>query len=220
MSDKDITFGSTGGFGVITGLELIDDNDSESVDRKRQLGSTGQEIAKKMANTMKKFTSVYAVKSDTNGIAALILGSLMNSRLVTKIQIDTDNGDEANKVTIDGHQHAVNPHADDRFQVAIGVTCNAFGAHDFLGGTAGDAASPSNGTITFECQHNDKPDKDGDHLVGENYDGMVTASTTWEGVPTTPADAAIWDVTTKDSPIKNTDFKTTVVNGTKTIALA
>jgi hypothetical protein len=220
MSDPAITFGAADGFGAITGLELIDDTPSESTDRARALGSIGQEVAKKLKNTLTKFTSVYILKSDTNGIAALLLGGVLNSRLITKIQIDTDNGEEANKVTIEGHQHAVNPHIDDRYQVAIGVTCNAFGAMDFLGGTGGAAASPSNGSITFECQHTDKTDKDGDHLVGENYDGMVTASTTWEGVPTTPADAAIWDVTTKDSPIKNTDFKTTVVNGTKTIALA
>lgn len=219
MSDAAITFGATDGFGEITGLELIDDTPSESKDRARALGSIGQEVSKKLKNTMTKFTSVYIVKSDTNGIADLVLGGLLNSRLITKIQIDTDNGEEANKVTLEGHQHAVKPHGDDRYQAAIGVTCNAYGAMDFLGGTGGTAASPSNGSITFECQHNDKTDKDGDHLVGENYDGMVTASTTWEGVPTTAAGDG-WDVTTKDSPIKNTDFKSTIVNGTKPIALA
>lgn len=226
MSDKVVAFGASDGFGEITGLELKSDSPSLSRDRARALSKKGNELAHKLKNTTTKFTSVYTIVSDTNDIANLILGKLMNSRDVTKIEISTDNGDEANTVTFEGHNHANNVHADTLQQVAIadflpvgGVP--AFGAVDFLGGTAGDNASPSSGTITFECQHNDKTDKDGDHLVGENFDAMVSAQTTWEGTPTTPADTATWDnPTSKDDPVNNTDFKTTSVSATQPMLLA
>jgi len=220
MTTPSVLFGPSGGFGAITGCELKSDTPNEQSDRARAFDSKGNEVKAKLHNKRTEYTSIYEIVSDTNGVGALILGSLMNGRIVTSIAIGTSNGDDANTVTLTGHQHADNAHYNTLQQAEIscaGVT--AFGVVDFLGGTAGDSAAPSAGEITFACQHNDKTGPAGDHFIGENYDAMVVAKTTWEGVPETDA-ADGWDKTSTSNPVSTTEFQTTIVEGTKTMAIA
>ena len=225
MSDKVVVFGAVDGVGAIAGCSLISDTPNESKSRWKGKDSKGNETKHGHFDVKTEYTSVYGIDDDTNGIVDLILGSVMNGRLVTSIQISAAASEENNKVTIISHNHAVNAHIDDRQQVAIAAFLPvggvpAWGPVDFLGGTAGTNAAPSSGEITFACQHNDKAPS-GDHFCGENYDAMVTASTTWEGVPTTPVDAGVWDTyTSKENPVSNTEFKTTKVDATAPLMLA
>ncbi len=219
MSEPVIQFSESDGFGTFTGWDLISDTPTLQKDRARAIGSKGNGVASKLHNERTEYTAVYVCKNDTNTVPATI-GALVNSRILTSIQFDTANADEGNKMTLVGHNHADNAHADTLRQVAHGITCpKAFGVVDFLGGTAGDAAGLQTGTCTIACQHNDKQDGDGDHLVGNNYDATITASTTWAGTPSVTA-AAGWDVTTKADPVSNTEFKSCQVDGTKDLTLA
>lgn len=219
MAEPTILFGASDGFGAITGCELQSDTPNLQSDRARALGASGDEAANNLHNERTEYSATYRIVSDTNDVADLILGAVVNGRDVTRIHIGTQAGDEYNTVEISGHNHTDNAHADTLKQVAIAdvigeIAITAYGAVDFLGGTAGDNAALQSGSITFECQHNDKTDEAGDHLIGENYDAMATAESEWVGVPTTAASG--WDVTTKENPVSNTDFKTTRVSGTKT----
>lgn len=220
MSEPVILFGATDGFGAITGCELQSDTPNVQKDRANALDASGNEAANTTHNQRTEHTATYRIVSDTNDVAALILGAVVNSRAITRIAIRTQAGDEYNTLEIAGHNHADNAHADTLQQVAIAdvlgaIAVTAYGAVDFLGGTAGTVAGLQSGDITFECQHQDKQGPTGNHLVGENYNAMATADSEWVGVPSVVA-AAGWDVTTTESPVSNTDFKTTRVSGTKT----
>lgn len=226
MSEADILFGASAGFGEITGCEPKSDGPNEQKDRARAKNRVGTEVNHKFKNVRTEYTAVYNIISDTNDIQELILGSVMNGRVVTSIAISTGNGEENNTITLTGHNHAVKAHADNLPQIAIASLLPvggipAFGAVDFGGGTPGDDASPVSGSITFACQHNDKTDKDGDHLVGTNHDAMANGTTTFEGVPTTPVDAAVWETwTSKETPVDNEDFQSTTTNFTAPLVLA
>ena len=50
----------------------------------------------------------------------------------------------------------------------------------------------------------------GDHIVGENYNCKISATTTWTGVPTTAAGAG-WDATNVETATDNQGFKKTTV---------
>lgn len=220
MAEPTILFGATDGIGAITGCELVSDTPSINRDRARALGASGDEVAANLHNERTEYTSTYNIVSDTNDVSTLILGAVVNGRVVTRIAIKTQAGDSYNTLEVTSHNHADNAHADTLKQVAIAgvlgeIAITAYGAVDFMEGTAGDNAGLQSGEITFECQHNDKTGPLGNHLIGENCDAMASADSEWVGVPTTAAVAG-WDVTVNENAVSNTEFKTTKVTGTKT----
>lgn len=223
MSEIAALFGTTGGFGTITGCALISDDPVTKSDRARAQGTAGDELASNLHNTMTEYTSTYEINNATNGVKALILGSVLNSRVITKIAIKTQASDKYNMVEISGHQHGTNPHLNASMkQIAISglVTADVvpYGAVDYLGGTVGAAAALTSGDITLECQHDDKTGPDGNHVVGQNFDAMATANSDYVGIPTTAAGTG-WKVTSNGAPVSNTDFQSTKVTGTQTVGV-
>jgi hypothetical protein len=73
--------------------------------------------------------------------------------------------------------------------------------------------------LQISLQHVDEVDEGGDHLIGNNYNCTVTATTEWCGVPTTAA-AAGWDNVSVKTVTGNTGHKKTTVTGVQTLALA
>lgn len=213
-----LTFGAAGGFGTFAGWELQSDTPNTQSDRASTLGPQGDEVSSNLYNMRTESASTYKCSANTNTVPA-VLGKLYNGRILTSIGITTSNSDRA-QMTLNGHQHAANTHADTLKQTAHGIQCpKAFGAIDFMGGTGATGSAVASGSVTITVQHNDKTDADGAHLVGENYNGMMTAQTSWTG-PVTTAGVQGWDTTSSEVPVVNTDFISTNCSGTKSVALS
>lgn len=220
MAEPTITFGAAQGFGTLTGWNEQNTTSAVVSDRARTLSRIGNETASALHNERTEVTTNYeAAAASSVAILPATLGKLTNSLVVTEISVSTSATGFAS-CSVTGHNHTDNAHADTLQQAAHGIaTTVGFGAVDFLGGTAGDDASVESSTITISCQHNDQVDKDGDHLVGENYDAMIAVTVVWSGVPTVAVGAG-WDTTSVETGTDNQGFLKTTVTATKTLALA
>jgi hypothetical protein len=219
MADKAITYGASEGFGTITGWNAQGTKDATQEERLTAHEDKGDEVASKLVGEKQEVKSEYECESDTNTIPADI-GALVNALILTEISLSTDKG--AAKMSLRGHNHTANTHAAaPALRVAThGMTItSAFGAKDFLGGTAATDSAVVSGTCTIRCDHHDQDDGNGDHLVGENCNAMIECVTTWSGIPTTAAEAG-WDVTVESTEDESTGFVKTVVTGTKKLAMA
>ena len=218
MADKDIDFGASERFGAFTGWEAQGGDSAVNKTRAVALDKMGDEAASDLHDERTEVTCRYQCNNNTNTIPATI-GAVVESLDLTSIEISTAEG-RAAEMSLAGHNHTNNAHADTLRQAAHGITlAKAFGATDFMGGTAGDNASCIEGSINISVEHVDQNDADGDHLVGENYGGKIEARSTWAGVPSVPAVAG-WDVTVVTTTDENTGFQKTVVTGVKALALA
>jgi hypothetical protein len=219
MADKVITYGASEGFGAITGWNAKKTTDPTAYERLTGHDDKGDEVASKLVGEKNEVSSDYECESDTNTIPADI-GALVNSLILTEISLSTSKGPAT--MSLGGHNHGANAHAaSPALRVAThGMTItSAFGAKDFLGGTAATDSAVVSGTCTIRCDHNDQDDGEGDHLVGENCNAVIECVTTWSGVPTTAAEAG-WDVTVESTEDESTGFIKTVVTGIKKLAMA
>jgi hypothetical protein len=214
-----IQFGSDKPFGDLTGWNYTSASVTTDKERATAADSIGNEVASRLYDEKISVTASLVAASASAPDVPTEIGAYLGAYILTSIQISTSR-DGFVTMTLTGHNHAVNPHsgASGEKTVAHGITlASGFGALDFMEGTAGSNASVRSGTITIECQHTDETDASGDHLVGENYQPMLTAETEWVGVPTTPADTG-WDVTSKPNPTENTGFESASYSGTKALA--
>lgn len=212
-----IAFGSEQPFGALTGWNYTSASVTTDKERATAADEIGNEVASKLYDERTNVTASFVAASISAPTVPPSIGAVLNSYIVTSIAISTTRDGFAT-MTLTGHNHAANAHAGTEKSVAHGIALTSgFGAQDFMEGTAGSNASVRSGSITIECQHADETDNDGDHLVGENYQPMLTAETEWVGVPSTAA-AAGWDVTSRPNPTENTGFESTSVSGTKALA--
>jgi hypothetical protein len=223
MAEPTIQFAlvTADGFGAITGWNKQDANADAAKDRAASLSEIGNETASKVTNETTKVTSNY--KAAAAGSAPALpttIGALVNSLILESVSIDTKAQDFAG-MALSGHNHTTNAHADTLLQAALSAYTldDGFGVTDFLEGTAGDNASAQSGSLQISLQHVDEVDEGGDHLIGNNYNCTVTATTEWCGVPTTAA-AAGWDNVSVKTVTGNTGHKKTTVTGVQTLALA
>lgn len=218
MAEPTITFGAAQSFGTVTGWAEQSSDSAVNKDRAVALSRIGNEVASTLYNQRTEVSTPYVCTSNTNTVPAII-GSLVNSLTLTEIQINTTNTGYAT-MTLTGHNHATNAHADTLQQAAHSIAvAAAFGATDFLGGTAGSDAAVKSGNITISCDHTDVEDADGDHLIGNNHNGKIVAETVWTGVPSDTA-ASGWDKVTVSTATNNQGFLETTVRGEKALALA
>ena len=217
MAEPTITFGAAQSFGALTGWAEQSSDSGVAQDRAFTLGAAGDELVSKVSNTRTEVSTPY--KADDDGAVAppANIGAVVNSIVLTQIQINTTKNDFAT-MTLTGHNHAANAHADATTkQIAHGITLAAgFGAEDFLGGTAGDNADVDSSSITISVQHTDIEDADNAHLTGQNYNGKITAETVWNGVPTTAVGAG-WDNVRVSTRTTNTGFLQTVASAEKAL---
>lgn len=205
-------------FGAQTGWKMQSSTVSDKKERAFVLDETGNEVASELFNEMNEYQAKYTCQSNTNTVPANI-GKLVGNGILTSISISTSNKAPAT-MDLTGHQHVGLAHADTLKSGAHGITVSKFfGAIDFLGGTGGTGAALVSGTVTIACQHQDIEDGDGAHLVGENYNCMITATSVWSGTVSVAATAG-WDVTVTETPTGNTGFIQTTVTGTKKLALS
>lgn len=221
MAEPAIQFGvSASPFGAPTGWVPRGPAISVVKDRVNVLNGIGNEVASKLHNQRTEVTQDFEPASAS--VAPTIpanIGALLDEVVLTGIAISTSATGFVS-MTLTGHQHANNAHADTLKQVAHGVTLSkSFGAIDFFGGTAGTDADVESSSINITCQHIDVQDADGDHLVGENFDGRIAGTVTYHGVPSANTDGS-WDVTNVETSENNTGFKTTTITAEKALTLA
>ncbi len=213
-----IQFGSDKPLGSLTGWNYVGATPTRNKDRATAADDIGNEAVSKMYNEGIEWDISLVASSTVAPTIPPNIGAVIEDLLITRIVIGTSA--EAATMTLTVHNHTVNPHSSSSGEraVAHNITLDSgFGAKDFMGGTSGPDASVKSGTITIECQHVDEQNGDGDHLCGQNYGPMLTATTEWTGVPIVEA-AVGWDVTPSTAPTVNTGFKTTSVSGTKALA--
>lgn len=221
MAEPAITFGATlTPFGAPTGWVPKGPAKTVSKDRANVLNAIGNEVASKLHNERTEYTQDFEPASAS--VAPTVpptIGVLLDEVILTGINLQTD-ATAFITMTLTGHQHTANTHADTLKQVAHGVSLSkSFGAVDFLSATNGANASVASSSIDITCQHVDVEDQDGDHLIGENFDGRMSVTQTWHGAPTTAAGAG-WDVTSTQTNENNTGFLQTVVTAEKALTLA
>lgn len=222
MAEPTITFGAAASFGALTGWNEQSSSSSVVSDRARTLDEAGNQAASNLHNERTEVTTNYEAAA-TSGVSVLpaSIGALTNSLIVTGIDVSTSATGFAS-CTVTGHNHTDNAHTEspalESVAHAIASTVG-FGAVDFLGGTAGDNAAVESSTLSISCEHNDVVAEDGDHLVGENYDPKITATTVWNGVPTTAVGAG-WDNVSVVTETTNTGFLKTTATGEKALTFA
>ena len=214
MADLAITYGASEGFGAIVGWNSHGTTPTTNKPRPTATDDKGDEVAAKLGSGLIEVSGEYECELDANTIPAAI-GALLNALILTEINISTD--DKAARMSLKGHNHEANAHAASpalrTFKHAI-VVAAAFGAQDFMNGTAGAAAAIISGTCAIKCDHHDQDDGVPQHIAGENCNGTITCVTTWSGVPSVVAEAG-WDVTVKSDPDEATGFIKTIVTGVK-----
>lgn len=209
MADMDIQWGSTSSFGSIAGFNPQTDNYSSGYQRASSDDGNGDESASKLFDRrIDRSQAFVGASATTVGTIPPIIGCICGSVLLTRIEIKTS-GTNFPTLNLTGHQHATNPHANDRRQAAHGIVLSvAFGAQDFLGSTYdGDDVELVESTAVISIQHKDEPGQFGEHAVGQNYKGMIEVTQEYLGDgEDKPLVASGWDKVTidvKDDPQGN-----------------
>lgn len=220
MADLAIQFGTASKFGTMAGWVAQAPNISKEKSRANVLGATGDEATSKLYDEKTTCSQKYvAAASGTAPTVPATIGALMDAYVCTQMQIDTSATDLAS-LLLDGHNHTTSAHANTLRQAAHGISLSkSFGAVDWLGGTAGSAATLKSSSCVISCQHKDIPDGDGENCAGQNHDGRIVATVVWYGVPTTAAGAG-WDVTSVVTAENNEGHLETTVRAEKALALA
>ena len=221
MAEPTITFGADQSFGTLTNWNEQSSNSSVVSDRARVLSKDGDQSASKTYNERREVTTSYEAGAATGcSILPAQIGALTNGLIVTGIDVTTSATAFAT-LSLTGHNHSDNAHAVSQALESVehGISESlGFGAVDFLGGTAGANADVESSTISISCEHTDVESKTGNHLVGANYDPKVSATTVWNGVPTTPAATGTWDKVSVVTETTNTGHLKTTVTGEKALS--
>ena len=134
-------------------------------------------------NIITNVTTNYKFNADTGlGAALPNVGKVDNGYIITEIGVRSVYNDYP-EITITGHQHAENPHADDRVQYAISIPgdlTGAIGAYD-IAGLAANEVCATGSTYTISVNHLDAECADGDHWVGQNLQGMESVTVEYIG---------------------------------------
>lgn len=220
------TFGATQSFGAQTGWNEQSADDTTGKDRAFTLDKDGNETDSVVFNEKKEVSVPY--KAADNGTIAIpgTIGAILNSIHLNQIEVNTKAEDFAD-MTLQGHNHTVNAHtAGDCKTGTHGITeIYGFGAHCFMGGTAGTTSGGIiSGKITIKVEHKDvvasADGSIGTQCEGDNSHGLMEAETVWNGVPAVASDGS-WDITVNPgTKTANQDAKTTTVRGSKKLALA
>ena len=183
MADKDIQWGSSSSFGTIAGFNPQGDNYTSGYQRASSDDGNGDETASKLYDRrIDRNQTFKGASATTVGVIPPIIGAICGSVLLTRIEIKTS-GTDFPTLSLTGHQHGSNAHANDRRQAAHGIVLAvAFGAQDFLGSTYdGDDVELVESTAVISVQHKDEPGQNGEHATGQNYKGMIEVTQEYLG---------------------------------------
>jgi hypothetical protein len=226
MPNQAVQFGADQLLGTFADWNEGQPDTTNNKQRKFSLSKDGEETASVLHDDKTEVSVPY--EAAVSGTVALpgTIGALVNSLMLTQIQVTTEAEGFA-KMTCQAHDHNDgNAHDGSEHAAAHGVgVITGFGATDFLTGTGGADASLASSSLLIKCEHVDIAGSGtaggvGTHTAGENYHGMIEAECTWNGVPATPADVAVWDQITVQTKTNNQGMKQTIVKGVKALVLA
>lgn len=148
------------------------------------LGATGDAVAKKSHGGGSSGPVVYECHAETGNLTLPNVGKVAAFHIDSLQLVYQPTGWP--RLTCNVHQHDDNAHADDRTQYAPSITLPAqFGVPAAAGGVAGAAATAAARacTYTLGCTHQDEDGATGNHLAGENRDGIETLAYEYTGDP-------------------------------------
>ncbi len=111
------------------------------------------------------------IKTDL-GTLLSTFGAVADGKVPTQMVVNFEAGQYAS-VSITGHNHTANPHTVTDWAIfsADPVTIPAsagFGVPTFTGWVTGDNSTPIRATVTYSCNHIDRPGYDGNQFTGVN----------------------------------------------------
>jgi len=224
MSDVVIQFGVVGTFGDIDGWSM-QGSTGNAAQQERNLAITldkdGNESAATTYGDDVLASSEYEAGSGATASAPANIGQYLNGFILTSLSVNTSATAKAT-MSLSGHNHLTNSHADGGCRTAshnLAQGINAFGATDFLGGTAGSNADVFSGSVTIQVEHQDEPNNVGNHLSGENYHCTAEAETVWNGQPSAFVGSG-WTLLSAIPSEENTGHIKWTVRGRRSFTLA
>lgn len=215
-----VTFGAAQSFGPLAGWYEESSRVTVASQRSRAMDNVGNEAFSKLFDERTDVQTPYTAYAIAAPTVPATLGALVNSLLLTGIDLNTQAGEPV-KMSLEGHNHTANAHTGTERTVEHGVTLSAgWGACDFLGSTSGANATLQSSSIRIRCQHVDEIGSAGDHFIGQNTDAMLEVTQDWIGVPSAYQSGTDWDITSVETPTDAQGFKHTVVQATKKLTLS
>ena len=189
------------------GGSFVPQSNAPSASKKRAQGllENGDEGISKTHGGETKLVSVYEYQSEAGNIALPKIGSILTSRHIDSIDVEyTPTGWP--KITVNSHQHDANPHTAANEFTSCVVLPAQFGVPRTLLDTtpttpvvifalgADDAGIGIKSLkYSFGCTHLDEDDEVGDHLAGDNRDGVEKIDVSMTGIPAAVTIGAGWD---------------------------
>ena len=175
-------------------------------------------------NVLTSYSTAYKFNADTGlGAALPNIGSVENGYMIDSISISTS-PDNYPEITIAGHNHAENAHADDRVEYAIpadiqSILTGAWGVYDFFNKSSATVCATSS-SYTIQMTHVDVECQDGNHFVGNNVSGNEEASVTYVGNAATPTTLANgWVVDSTENGKQNQEMDSSTITASRPVAL-
>ena len=180
-------------------------------------GADGDEVASQ-AHDGKTTVSCTYIYTGAGTLGVMPVTGLVVGKVAGGYHIDSVSCAFSNNgwptITVTGHQHLINVHADGDFaEYTPSIDLPAgFGAADLFA-NAGATSSVVSSTYTLSATHQDVMNKDGNHLAGDNAGATETITAQYYGVPTlTTTD---WIVTSSNFSDSNSDFDQVNISATK-----
>ena len=208
------------------GGAFIPQSDTPSTTKKRAQGllANGDEGISKTYGVDTKRTLVYEYQSATGDIALPSVGEIIAALHVDSVDVEYSPNSWP-KITITCHQHAENAHtAANEYSCTVALPAQ-FGIPRALD----DGATPTPTDIfklgaddtgigiksmkySLSCTHLDEDDEVGDHLAGENRDGVEKLDIGLTGLPASVTVAATWDNLSDGTAAGNTAADTRTIS--------
>lgn len=218
MSDKEVPFFNPSDVLSLGGDWVVQDNGlADSNQRAQGLKANGDEAASQLYDGKTAGTIKYECFASSGNLVLPNVGSVMGGYHIDSISL-TPQATGWPQLTVTVHQHDDNAHVDGDFNeyapsivfpagygiprtLALVATGTAFSLDDTDAGMRGM-------TYTLGCQHQDEPDGSGNHLAGQNRDGVETLAVEFTKDPAVVTVAAGWDEMSDGSPKSNTAAET------------
>lgn len=214
MADKVVNFFNPTDVLGLGGTWVQQENNlTDSVQRAQGLGADGDEVANTTHGGMESGTVVYESHTETALVPALVLplvGAVEGGYHIDSLSLVYQPTGWP-RLTVTCHQHDSNAHEGtlNTFTPSLADACPAqFGIPRALGIEAlDDECGVRALTYTVGCTHVDE-DENGEHLAGQNRDGVETLAYEFTGDPGAMTGPEGWDELSDGAPKSNTAAET------------
>lgn len=209
------TFYATGLFAVPTGCKRVAGVGAD-VGFEKEIAKALDENGDQQAATV--HSEAFAVEETFEAYQDSItlpadLGVESGSSDVTLLGIRIETGYFAARITLRGVYFATMVAPSRKYTHGISLAAY-FGAVDFMAATAGDNANIIASTIDIGCEYAVARTAAGVYVAHQVHSGVITATATWNGIPTNNAGVG-WNVTVARPSTSSTTFRQWDVTGDK-----